>query len=105
MPLEGLLPGTPAIADGAAAPIPPPITRVPGLPPSRNTISAGMGMAGLFFPVSDVPPHPPAAGFNTLGGKKRGFFFLEGWGGWWAGVRGIWWGPPPPPPHGTALLP
>src|SRR5437867_4166309 len=41
MPREGLLPGTPAIADGAAAPIPPPITTLPGLPPSRNTISVG----------------------------------------------------------------
>src|SRR2546428_10147110 len=98
MPLEGLLPGTPAIADGAAAPMPPPITRVPGLPPSRNTMSAGIGMAGLVNSIPHVPPHPRGGGINRGGGKKRGFFLLRGWAGRGGGDLKIRHAPPAPPP-------
>src|SRR5437773_11835932 len=104
MPLEGLLPGTPAIADGAAAPIPPPITRVPGLPPSRNTMSAGIGMAGWLTSVPHVPAYPRVATFTRVGEKTCGSFQLRGWAR--RSERQTKFGtPPPPPPHAPLLEP
>src|SRR5438128_12186632 len=66
MPLVGLLPGMPATADGEAALIPPPMTMVPGLPPSRNTTSAGIGTAGALTRVAYPPAYPSVAIFTRL---------------------------------------
>src|SRR2546426_4667618 len=102
MPREGLLRGTPAIADGAAAPIPPPMTTVPGLPPSRNAMSAGIGMAGALTSVPYVPAYPTVAIFTRLGEKTCVSFKLRVWA--CSSEELVKFGsPPPPPPHGTLL--
>src|SRR5438876_2255234 len=77
MPRRGLLPGMPATADGEAALIPPPMTMVPGLPPSRNTTSAGIGIAGGVDQGCKRPAVPQGRDIHQSGRKYMRFFQTE----------------------------
>src|SRR5439155_15528292 len=104
MPRVGLLPGMPATADGAAALIPPPMTMVPGLPPSRNTISGGIGTAGALTRVAYPPTYPRVATFTRLEEKTCVSFKLSVLE--MMSETDLKFGaPPPPPPHGLILRP
>src|SRR5438128_12389599 len=95
MPRVGLLPGMPATADGEAALIPPPMTMVPGLPPSRNTTSAGIGTAGALTRVAYPPAYPSVAIFTRRVDKTSASFklsLLER-----LSERDLKFGAPPPP--------
>src|SRR5260370_18117041 len=104
MPLLGLLPGTPATADWAAALIAPTITTVQGLPPARNAMSAGIGIAGAFTRVANVPAYPKVATFTMLGEK----ICVSCTPSVWACMSEVltkFGSPPPPPPQGRFLSP
>src|SRR2546426_7647327 len=104
MPRVGLLPGTPATGEGAAALIQPPMTIVPGLPPSRNTTSAGIGTAGALTRVAYPPAYPRVAIFTRLEEKTCVSFKLSVLE--MLSETDLKFGaPPPPPPHGLILRP
>src|SRR5207249_6572657 len=104
MPLVGLLPGMPATADGEAALIPPPMTMVPGLPPSRNTTSLDIGTAGALTLSAYVLAYPNVAIFTRLDEKTCVSFKLRVLAKRSATVWKFG-SPPPPPPHGLILRP
>ena len=78
MPLLGLLPGTPATADEAAALIPPPMTTVPGFPPARNTRLLGIGIAGWLLLLHGFVLVPLVMiGYRGFGSKWLWEFLLN----------------------------
>src|SRR5207245_4234745 len=82
----------------------PPMTKVPGLPPSRNTTSAGIGTAGALTRVAYPPAYPSVAIFTRLEEKTCVSFKLSVLE--MLSETDLKFGaPPPPPPHGLILRP
>src|SRR2546426_10122961 len=104
MPGGGCWAGRPATAGGEAAVLPPPMTMVPGLPPSRNTTSGGIGTAGALTRVAYPPAYPRVAIFTRLEEKTCVSFKLSVLE--MLSETDLKFGaPPPPPPHGLILRP
>src|SRR5438034_3936493 len=104
MPGRWWLASLPATAAGDAALIQPPMTLVPGLPPSRNTTSAGIGTAGALTRVAYPPAYPRVAIFTRLEEKTCVSFKLSVWE-MLSEIDLKFGAPPPPPPHGLILRP